>query len=67
LSDYEKFYILYHLHDLGLLDSDMKIQYVTWALMTTDMNSPLNTMRYLNYMEHQQNMKETYFGMGIIA
>jgi hypothetical protein len=67
MSDYEKFYILDHLHELGLLGSDTKIQYVTRALMTTDMNSSLNTMRYLNQMEHQQYMKETYFYMGIIS
>jgi hypothetical protein len=67
MSDYEKFYILDHLHGLGLLGSDTKIQYVTRALITTDMNSSLNTMRYLNHMEHQQYIKETYFYMGIIS
>jgi hypothetical protein len=67
MSDYEKFYILDHLHELGLLGSDMKIQYVTRSLITTDMNSSLNTTRYLNPLEHQQYVKETYFYMDIIS
>jgi hypothetical protein len=62
MSDYEKFYILDHLHEY-----DMNIQYVTRALMTTDMNSSLNTMRYFNNMEHQQDIKEMYFYIGIIS